>query len=145
MSIRLTFTLHELVQSIDDYADGILRERYGVDIGLFTILATMSEQTERMDVTSLARCLGFSKAAVSKRVPTLVSAGWIATESDPANARRVVLTLTPKAIDLVTEAGAELDGLLLDAFATLPHVDVPQLNETLMQIVHAIRAKNSPQ
>lgn len=140
MSERLSFTLHELVSAIDGYADGILRENYGVDANLFITLATMSEEPGRIDVTTLARCLGVSKAAVSKRVPSLVDAGWLETHSDPTNARRLVLTLTPRAIDLVERAGSALDAEFASMLAKVPGIDPAALNLDLIALTRVVLA-----
>ena len=144
MSTRLSFTLHELVSAIDGYADDILREGYGVDANLFITLATMSEEPGRIDVTTLARCLGVSKAAVSKRVPSLVDAGWLETHSDPTNARRVVLTLTPRAIELVESAGAALDAEFSSMLAEVPEIDPVALNTSLVALTRVVLAKSHP-
>lgn len=143
MSDRLSFTLHDVVSTLDAYADGILRAEYGVDVNLFITLATMSEEPGRVDVTTLARCLGVSKAAVSKRLPSLVDAGWLATESDPANARRVVITLTPKAADLVERAGTALDAEFTSMFADLPDIDPVALNASLVAINRVLLSRSS--
>jgi len=142
MSDRLSFTLHELVSAIDSYADGILREHYGVDANLFITLATMSEEPGRVDVTTLARCLGVSKAAVSKRVPSLVEAGWLETHSDPGNARRVVLTLTPQAASLVERAGTALDAEFTSMFAEVPDIDPVALNASLSALTTVVLARS---
>lgn len=144
MSERLSFTLHELVSALDGYADGILREHYGVDANLFITLATMSEEPGRIDVTTLARCLGVSKAAVSKRVPSLVEAGWLETHSDPTNARRVVLTLTPRASHLVARAGAALDAEFTRMFAQVPELDAEALNTSLVALTAVVLANSTP-
>ena len=144
MSTRLSFTLHELVSAIDGYADDILREGYGVDANLFITLATMSEEPGRIDVTTLARCLGVSKAAVSKRVPSLVEAGCIDTHYDHTKARRVVLTLTPRAIELVESAGAALDAEFSSMLAEVPEIDPVALNTSLVALTRVVLAKSHP-
>lgn len=105
---RITFTLHHLVGALDAYADGVLLARHGVTFNHFHFLAVLSEE-EPVDMTTLAACLGITKAAVSKRVPSLVRDGWIATSSEPGSGRRVLLSLTSRGADLVRLAGGELD------------------------------------
>lgn len=106
MAERITVTLHELVAELDIYADAHLREHHGVSYNLFELLATLAE-TAPIDITGLARCLRVTKAAVSKRVPTLVADGWIT--ADGGEGRRIVLGLTPRGADLVRIAGGELE------------------------------------
>jgi len=106
MAERITVTLRELVAELDIYADAHLREHHGVSYNLFELLATLAE-TAPIDITGLARCLRVTKAAVSKRVPTLVADGWIT--ADGGEGRRIVLGLTPRGADLVRIAGGELE------------------------------------
>ncbi len=106
MAERITVTLHELVAELDIYADAHLREHHGVSYNLFELLATLAE-TAPIDITGLARCLRVTKAAVSKRVPTLVADGWIT--ADGGEGRRIVLGLTPRGAALVRIAGGELE------------------------------------
>lgn len=106
MAERLTVTLHELVGELDLFADAWLRERHGVSFNLFEVLATLAERAP-IDITGLAHCLRVTKAAVSKRVPTLVSDGWIT--ATPGEGRRIVLELTAQGAELVRVAGGELE------------------------------------
>lgn len=106
MAERITVTLHELVAELDHYADARLRENYGVSYNLFEFLAALAE-LQPIDITGLARCLSISKAAVSKRVPSMVEEGWISTIS--GGGRRIMLNLTGKGAELVQRAGGELD------------------------------------
>ncbi|MFV0634481.1 MarR family winged helix-turn-helix transcriptional regulator [Demequina sp.] len=144
MSDKLTFTLHELVSEIDLAADHILQSRHGVSGPTFLFLAVCAD-VEPADITSLARCLGVSKAAVSKRVPALAQDGWITTSSDPDHARRVIVSLTDKARVLVRKAGRELD----DAFtATLADpradgIDPTVLNAQLNTLLEIMREKGA--
>lgn len=106
MADRITVTLHQLVSELDLYADARLRSRHGVSYNLFEFLAALAEQ-QPIDITRLAQCLGVSKAAVSKRVPGMVTEGWITTSS--GGGRRVELSLTAKGAELVQKAGGELE------------------------------------
>ncbi|RKS85657.1 DNA-binding MarR family transcriptional regulator [Microbacterium sp. AG790] len=106
MAVRLTVTLHELVGELDLFADAWLREKHGVNINLFEILATLAERAP-IDITGLAHCLRVTKAAVSKRVPRLVADGWLTATA--GEGRRIILELTPKGVELVRIAGGELE------------------------------------
>jgi DNA-binding MarR family transcriptional regulator len=106
MADRLTVTLHELVAELDIYADAWLREHHGVGFNLFEFLAILAD-TAPIEISGLARCLRVTKAAVSKRVPSLVADGWIT--ATPAEGRRVLLALTPAGTRLVDVAGGELE------------------------------------
>lgn len=144
MSERITVTLHELVAELDIYADARLRERHGVGFNLFELLATLDEIAP-VDITTLARCLRVTKAAVSKRVPALVAEGWITTTN--GTGRRVVLDLTPRGSELVREAGGELErefAEMVDAAAAPDDpdaIDPAVLNAQLARLTAVVIAR----
>lgn len=147
MSDRLTFTLHELVAELDAFADSALQAGYGVTFNHFQFLAVLSD-AEPADMTTLARCLGVTKAAVSKRVPALVDDGWIAAESPPGAGRSILLSLTPKGTALVHDAGGVLERefaamLTHPALAGDP-IDVTHLNAQLVALTAFIRQQPAP-
>jgi len=146
MASRVTVTLHELVAELDIYADAVLRERHGVSYNLFEFLATLAELGP-IDITGLARCLRVTKAAVSKRVPGLVTEGWIA--ADAGGGRRIVLSLTAKGAALVETAGGELEAEFtemladprLDPDLSPGAIDRTQLNDHLTILTEIVIAK----
>ncbi len=121
MADNITYTLHELVSALDAYADEILRDQYDIGFSQFQFLAILATE-QPSDLSHLATCLGVTRAAVSKRVPSLVAGGWIATSSDATNARRVMVALTPAAEDLVRLASAQLEEAFTAMFAD-PRLD----------------------
>ena len=147
MSDRLTFTLHELLAELDAFADAALRSGYGVTFNHFQFLAVLYD-AEPADMTTLAHCLGVTKAAVSKRVPALVEDGWITAQSRPGAGRSILLSLTPKSTELVRDAGAVLDR---EFAAMLTHpalgddpIDAPRLNAQLAALTAFIQKQPSP-
>lgn len=142
MSDRLTFTLHELIAELDAFADASLHTGWGVTFNHFQFLAVLYD-AEPADMTTLAHCLGVTKAAVSKRVPALVEDGWITAQSQPGAGRSILLSLTPKGTALVRDAGAVLER---EFAAMLAHpalgddpVDAPRLNAQLVALTAFIR------
>ncbi|MBD7917583.1 winged helix-turn-helix transcriptional regulator [Cellulomonas sp. Sa3CUA2] len=135
---RLTVTLHQLVGVVDEYADDLLRAEHGLTLSQYVFLATLSN-LDHPDITTLARCLRVTKAAVSKRVGSFVDAGWVRTLGDPAHARRVVLDLTPAGRALVDVAGQRLEHEVTAAFAHVPQVDLTALHSDLTTVLEAMR------
>jgi DNA-binding MarR family transcriptional regulator len=133
----LAVTLHQLVYRIDAYAEQLLREHHSVSYSHFHFLA-VATTTERPDVTTLAECLGVSKAAVSKRLDALVRGGWITLGSDPANARRVLIDLTPQAHTLVADASAMLEREVAVVLSGLPPGEAQQLNQRLRALLDQV-------
>lgn len=114
MASRVTVTLHELVFELDQYAERYLQAHHGVSFKLFEFVAAIAEVAP-VDLTGLAHCLGVSKAAVSKRVPALEREGWITTT--PGQGRQILLGLTEKGAELVTDAGGALEAQFADILA----------------------------
>lgn len=135
---RITVTLHELVDALDAVADDLLRTRYAVTLSQYLFLAVLAD-LDRPDITEQARCLGVSKAAVSKRLPSFVAAGWVRTGTDPANARRVVLHLTDAGVRLVADAGRMLEAEFTAMAAHLTSVDLDALHRELTTLLAAFR------
>ena len=147
MSDRLTFTLHELIAELDAYADSALRGGYGVSYNHFQFLAVLFD-AEPADMTTLAHCLGVSKAAVSKRVPSLVEGGWITAESPTGAGRSILLSLTPKGTALVRDAGEVLErefaAMIAHPSLASDAIDSPRLNAQLSALTDFIRQKPRP-
>lgn len=145
VSERITFTLHELISAVDAHADAVLRARYGVSFNHFQFLAILAD-VEPSDMTTLAACLGITKAGVSKRVPALVAEGWIA--SQPGSGRSILLSLTPKGAALVRDAGGVLEqeftGLLGDPALADDPIDVPRLNRQLVALTALVQQQEKP-
>jgi DNA-binding MarR family transcriptional regulator len=143
---RITVTLHHLVASLDTFAEHFLQAHHGVSFSTFHFLAAVAD-VEPVDITSLAQCLGVSKAAVSKRVPALVAEGWITTSADPRHGRKVLVSLTPRAAELVRDAGgaleAEFTAVFADSRLAADGVDVARLNHQLHLLTTLVEEKGS--
>ncbi|MDE0547404.1 MarR family winged helix-turn-helix transcriptional regulator [Microbacterium sp. C7(2022)] len=146
MNERLTVTLHHLVSELDAYADDYLQRHHGVSFNTFQVLAVVAD-VEPVDITHLARCLGVTKAAVSKRVPALVEGGWLTTSADPTHKRRVMVSLTPRAADLVQVAGGELEAeftaLFTDSRLSATGIEATALNTHLHLLTTILLEKGS--
>jgi DNA-binding MarR family transcriptional regulator len=138
---HLTVTLHLLVDRMDRFADVLLRERFGISFNQFQFIAVIANLPEAPDITTLADCLGVSKAAVSKRVPAFVEANLVTTSTDPANARRVLLSITPKAGRLLSEALPVLGASFAEEFDDLATVDLQALHEDLKTVIRHLDSK----
>lgn len=147
MSARITVTLHELVAAMDGYADAYLQRHFAVSFNLFEFLNVLTEHAP-IDITDLAKCLRVSKAAVSKRIPGLTADGWVTTT--PAGGRRIELTPTAAATDLVQRAGGELEREFASAFSANSSkvdanaVSIDVLNERLNDLTRIFEQKEMP-
>lgn len=145
MTTRITFTLHEVVAALDGYADRLLGERFDVSFNHFVFLAVLAD-VEPSDMTTLATCLGITKAAVSKRVPALVEGGWIT--STAGTGRSILLQLTERGATLVNDAGevleAEFTTLLRHPDLADDPFDVDRLNRQLSTLAQIVRTGPTP-
>ncbi|ADG74028.1 transcriptional regulator, MarR family [Cellulomonas flavigena DSM 20109] len=135
----LTVTLHHLVDVVAEYADDVLTRRHGVTFSQYVFLHVLAD-LDHPDVTSLARCLRVTKAAVSKRVGGFVDAGWVRTLDDPSHGRRVLLELTDTGRRLVDHARADLEEDLAAAYGATPGVDPRTLHGDLTTLLDSMRA-----
>jgi DNA-binding MarR family transcriptional regulator len=147
MADRFMVTLHELTAAMDTYADALLRRDHGLSFNEFEYLVVVGEQPGA-DVTELASCLRLTKAAVSKRLPTLEAAGLVRRRSDPHHRRRVLVGLTAHGAQLLHAAGAQLEAELDTVFRPSDpeqgELDSDQLNTALLTLFHRIKAKELP-
>jgi DNA-binding MarR family transcriptional regulator len=91
---------------------------YGLDGGLFDVLATLRRSGEpyRLRSSDFAEALMLTASAATKRLDRLERAGLIRREPDPADRRGVQITLTPKGrrlVDTVTPRHLENERRLL--------------------------------
>lgn len=135
----LTVTLHHLVDVVAEYADDVLTRRHGVTFSQYVFLHVLAD-LDHPDVTSLARCLRVTKAAVSKRVGGFVEAGWVRTLDDPSHGRRVLLELTDAGRRLVGHARGDLEEELAAAYGAATSVDLPALHADLTTLLGTMRA-----
>lgn len=111
MLLPLTYMLHEVIARMDHRADTVLRSELGISFNLFQFLAIVADE-EPTDVTELASCLYISKAAVSKRLPSLTDEGWLTVCPDPEHGRRLRIQLTEKGRDVIVTGNALLEKTL---------------------------------
>ncbi|WP_448630324.1 MarR family winged helix-turn-helix transcriptional regulator [Cellulomonas soli] len=138
---RITVTLHELVDALDDIGDALLREQFDVTLSQYLFLAVLAD-LDAPDITEQARCLGVTKAAVSKRLPSFVQAGWVRTGTDPTHARRVLLHLTDPGTRLVADAGQVLDAEFTAMAARLTDIDLDALHQALKTLLTTLHEKD---
>lgn len=139
-------TLHELVAVMDGYADALLRRDYDLSFNEFEYLAVLVTNPGA-DVTSVAACLQVTKAAVSKRLPALETAGLVRRASDPSHGRRVLIHITELGAQRYQAAAerlaTELAGVL-GAGADGHDVPAGRLTADLVTLCSRIKNKELP-
>lgn len=105
----------------------------------FQFLATLVD-SEQLGVTGLARALGVSKAAVSKRAPWFVHRGYVGVSHDIAGTRSLVLSVTPKGAKFVTQAQALLESEFESLTRSMPQPEMKRLGRSLDALLSLTRA-----
>lgn len=141
---RITVTLHQLVHRIDAHADELLLERFGISFSRFHFLGALAtmQTDDSPDLTEFAECLGVSKAAVSKRVPALVAAGWLTATPGADRSRRLVLGLTDAGHAIVDQASAALDSEFTNLFRD-SDLDITTLHRDLRGALAVLEASDA--
>ena len=132
---RITFTLNHLVGELNKNADRILRDEFGLTYSQFLFLLHL-QASGKVSSSTLARQMGVSRAAVSKRVSWFTSRGLVDSGHAPSDNRVLTLTLTPRGKKLTTQMSDVLEARFREKFGSLTEVNLDELHRTLLQ-VHA--------
>ena len=131
---RVTFTLNHVVNELNRKADRILRTQFGLTYSQFLFLLHV-RALGPVTASGLARSMGVSRAAVSKRIPWFGSRGLVSLGGDRSDSRVVTLEATKTGADLVTQMSDALEGEFRARFRDLEHVDLDRLNDTLLELL----------
>lgn len=132
---RITFTLNHLVSELNKNADRLLRQEFGLTYSQFLFLVQLNSSGP-VTSSQLARTMGVSRAAVSKRLGWFTSRGLVEVGHTGADNRVVTLRITAHGRELTVQMSDFLEQRFRDRFAGLVGVDLDELNRTL-GIVHA--------
>lgn len=132
---RITFTLNHLVGELNRLADRILRREFGLTYSQFLFLVHL-ESSGTVSVSTLARHLGVSRAAVSKRVNWFRSRGLVDSGHLHSDQRLVTLAVTRRGKALVEKMSDVLEARFRERFDGLVTLDLEELNRTLL-FLHA--------
>ena len=136
--------LHGLVEALDAAAEELLQADFGITHSQLAFLMPLLREGE-LDVSSLAARNRVTLAAVSKRISWFVDRGLVRAGHPVGDAKRVVLTLTPKGRRLAGAASARLaSGLdeLLDEWPVARRDALLDLALDVTAIVHRNRGRN---
>jgi len=100
-----------------------------------TVLSRFSNQPNRsQSVSDLVALTGFNQPTVTKIVASLIEQGCLADQSDPHDARKKVLTITPDGLGAIIRAYGKITPLLHERFSELNDQQVLHLLEGLNQL-----------
>jgi DNA-binding MarR family transcriptional regulator len=111
---------------------------HGITVAQWNVLVTLS-RGEGQTVAEVARFIETDAAAVSRLVDRLGEKGLVARSPDPASRRRVLLTLTPPAAELVPVLVQLADQNDEAFFGTLPATQRAELAGLLQHLLSQAR------
>lgn len=131
---RVTFTLNHLVGELNKNADRILREEFGLTYSQFLFLVHL-DSAGTMSSSGLARNMGVSRAAVSKRVSWFTSRGLVRSGHTASDNRVLSLSVTARGKALVAQMSDVLEQRFREKFDALEGVDLEELNRSLLVVL----------
>ncbi len=131
---RVTFTLNHVVGELNKNADRILREGFGLTYSQFLFLVHL-DFAGTVSSSVLAKNMGVSRAAVSKRVSWFTSRGLVRSGHTPSDNRVLTLALTSQGKRLVAQMSDHLEQRFRERFDSFEGVDLDELNRTLLSIL----------
>jgi DNA-binding MarR family transcriptional regulator len=122
--------LDDIAEALPQRATAISRlfvAHTGVEISRTEIgvLRALSDRPRR--ITELAALEGISQPGITTLVTRLEARGWVMRETDPSDARAVLVELTRPGRQVFDRLRAEYRALLHEEMATLPDRDVAAL------------------
>ncbi|MFE3329098.1 MarR family winged helix-turn-helix transcriptional regulator [Streptomyces sp. NPDC059176] len=85
--------------------------------------------------SEVGRRLGVSKQAAGKTVDRLVALGYAERADDPSDARRKIVRLTPRGLDVLARSASVFDELRAEWARTLGEPELRALEEALRTVV----------
>lgn len=138
---RILYQVKQLELAIRARLDAVLR-RYRITVTQYTAL-TVLEQHPGMSSAQLARHSFVSAQAMEGVVRALEGAGLIERHRDPANRRRLLISLTPAAHAMLSECREDVDRIEAQAFAALDDADREQLSSWLSESRRALESERA--
>jgi len=113
----LPYQLAELSRRVSAGFSSRYRERFGISVAEWRVMAHLSQQ-EAVSVREIHRRVGMDKPKVSRAATRLEAAGYITKVVNEHDRRLIELSLTPKGRDLIetlTPIASEYQGRLVAA------------------------------
>ncbi|MBL0715823.1 MAG: MarR family transcriptional regulator [Desulfosarcina sp.] len=116
-----------------------LSKRYGLTGPQLVILNEISSH-ESLSVTQLARSISLSQATVTDILNRLAKKGFVERTRDDKDRRRVIIRITPKCRDFLSQAPPPLQETFVERYANLPEWEQLMILSALKRIVDLISA-----
>ncbi len=141
--LRLWLRLLTCTTMIETLIRGRLRERFGVTLPRFDLMAQLARSAEGLTLGELSRRLMVTNGNVTGLVERLVADGLVARMAGETDRRTVTVRLTEAGRGAFATMAAEHEGWVADAFAGLAGEDVAPLMQLLGRVKESVRGRSS--
>lgn len=140
-SLRAWLALLSASSAIKKGVDAQLRQRFGVSISRFDVLAALDQAgAEGSTAGDLTARLKVTEGNTTQITTPLIAAGLVARSVSPADGRVAIFRLTPEGDRLFARMAEENRVLIADSFSALSPGDIATLRQLLAQLVPPIPA-----
>ena len=131
--------LGKFVTLLESEAERLLRAQTGVSYRRLLFLFVLQSQ-ESITQHRLAQLLGYSDPAISTMLRELVKEGYVTTGPDPEHARKRLVHITPRGLELARRCRRLLDAHF-DELIQIAGVDDQQLQAMTRRLLAALASK----
>ena len=142
--LRLWLRLLTCATMTETLVRGRLRERFGVTLPRFDLLAQLARSGEGLTLGTLSRRMMVTNGNVTGLVERLVADGLVARTPQPGDRRTVTVRLTEAGQREFALMAAEHEGWVAEAFAGLAVEDVAGLMHLLGRLKQSVREACQP-
>ena len=121
-----------------------LRERFGVTLPRFDLLAQLARSTGGMTLGDLSRRMMVTNGNVTGLIERLVTDGLVARTPRPEDRRTVTVQLTEAGQRQFAAMAAAHEGWVADAFAGLAGEEITGLMQLLARVKGSVRDAGQP-
>jgi DNA-binding MarR family transcriptional regulator len=128
---QIVLGLNRTQQNLSMLINRIL-DPMGLNMSRLTVLTHFSNRpNQSQTVSSLVTAVNMNQPSVTKIVRHLIQAGWLLTESDPSDARKKSLKITPQGLGVIINAYGKLTPVIDEAFTSMSDEEAGQFNHLL--------------
>jgi DNA-binding MarR family transcriptional regulator len=136
---QLLASLRKITQAISLHSKDLNR-RYGLTGPQLVILNEIGFQ-EALTVTELARSISLSQATTTDILNRLEKREFVERARDAQDRRRVVIRITPKCREILSQAPPPLQQAFVDRYSNLPEWEQLMILSALQRIVDLMSAE----
>lgn len=133
-------SLRKITRAISQHSRD-LNKRYGLTGPQLVILNEIANY-ELVSVSQLARSISLSQATVTDILNRLDKKGLVERSRDEKDRRRVMIRITPKCSDILSQAPPALQETFVDRYSSLPEWEQLMILSAIKRVVDLMSAKD---